>query len=92
MYLCNKIKRDLACGTAAYCMATVITVMKSKEYERGVTSDVYGREKIHVGFWWGNLKVKLTVGISRQRVEDNSEMDLKRNRMGGGGRWTGMSG
>jgi len=40
---------------------------------------------MHVGFWWGNLKVKLPVGRLRQRLEDSSEMDFKRNRMGGGG-------
>jgi hypothetical protein len=40
---------------------------------------------MHVGFQWGNLKVKLPVGRLRQRLEDSSEMDFKRNRMGGGG-------
>ena len=40
---------------------------------------------MHVRFWWGNLKVKPPVGRLRQRLEGNSEMDFKRNRMGGGG-------
>jgi len=40
---------------------------------------------MHVRLWWGNLKVKLPVGKPRQTLEDNSEMDFKRNRMGGGG-------
>jgi hypothetical protein len=40
---------------------------------------------MHVEFWWGNLKVKPPVVRSGQRLEDNSEMDFKRNRIGGGG-------
>ena len=40
---------------------------------------------MHVGFWWGNLKVKLPVGRPRQRLEGNNEMDFTRNRMGEGG-------
>lgn len=36
MYLCNKIKRDLACGTESYCMPAIIIVTKSKSM-RGVS-------------------------------------------------------
>jgi hypothetical protein len=41
---------------------------------------------MHVGFWWGNLKVKPPVGRPRERLEDNSEMDFTRNRTDMSGR------
>ena len=38
------------------------------------------------GFWWGNLKVKRTLGRPRRRWEDNIKMDL--HEVGGGcGDW-----
>jgi hypothetical protein len=43
---------------------------------------VWWRREKHIGLSWGNLKVKPPVGRLRQRLEDSSEMDFRRNRMG----------
>ena len=44
VYLCNKIKRDLACGTESYCLPAAIIVMKS-ESMRGVSQVTCTEEK-----------------------------------------------
>jgi hypothetical protein len=35
-----------------------------------------GKEEVHTGIWWGNLRKKKTLGRPRRRGEDNIEIDI----------------
>jgi len=38
---------------------------------------VWGREEVHAGFWWRNLRGKRPLGRPRHRWEDNIKVDLQ---------------
>jgi len=46
-----------------------------------------GREEVHNGFWWGNLRERDHLK-DRHRWEDNIKMDIQEVEWGGG-LWTG---
>jgi hypothetical protein len=39
--------------------------------------DIWGRENVHTGFWWENVREKRTLGRSGRTWEDNIEMGLQ---------------
>ena len=44
---------------------------------------VWGRAKVYIGYWWGNLRERDHLEDSRHRWEDNIKMDLQEVGEGG---------
>ena len=49
---------------------------KIEKNEMGGSRSMSGVE-VYTGFWWGNLKLKRSLGRSRRRWEDNIKMGLQ---------------
>jgi hypothetical protein len=53
--------------------------------------NVWGREEVYTGFWWGKSEGKNTTGRPRRRWEDVIKMDLQEVELGRDIDWIDLS-